>query len=297
MSIEHPCYTALRNAGMHGFFLLPNSFLDTSIIAEVIKCVTLHPKTFPITDEALHAVIGLLYDAPEVPEGPKKNEEEVVKAFCGQPNDFSTSGIKVKGLRDDNLRCITKLMAAKLFGFQRYTYFPTHMIPTISGVAARQRFNWCRYMRARLQTNLTKLPVPPGIPLKLKAWPQVYGQEIVADDHATVMVTQLQLADIEYQQFTKNYKHQILEGLETTITKLGAWILKCDSDQKEIFEFKTKLAKATRVTRKVMKEVDVANHQVATLGQDLQFTEWKVKKLEEFLQKNKIKIPKFTCEM
>eukprot|EP01018_Ginkgo_biloba_P016823 Gb_38802 [translate_table: standard] len=78
----------------------------------------------------------------------------------------------------------------------------------------------------------------------------------------------------DYQQFRWNYTTKILEGLEY-MTKLGAWILKCDQDQKENFELSTKLAKATRVTRKVMKEADAANHQVATLGQDLQFTEWK----------------------
>eukprot|EP01018_Ginkgo_biloba_P011294 Gb_15788 [translate_table: standard] len=50
----------------------------------------------------------------------------------------------------------------------------------------------------------------------------------------TIWLSYMIAEDAKYRQFRWNYMTKILEGLEFIITKLGAWILKCNYDQKEI---------------------------------------------------------------
>eukprot|EP01018_Ginkgo_biloba_P034695 Gb_25858 [translate_table: standard] len=119
---------------------------------------------------------------------------------------------------------IAKLIAVKLFGILHYTYFPTHLMASITRVADGTEYNWFGYMQARMRTNLTKvanstkqasffmptiftglllhkfreirLPVPQGIlefP-NLQVWTKVYKCGIASSEHAAIMVTYLQLA-------------------------------------------------------------------------------------------------------
>eukprot|EP01018_Ginkgo_biloba_P041050 Gb_00901 [translate_table: standard] len=103
------------------------------------------------------------------------------------------------------MRQIAKVMPIKLLCLQCYTHFPTNLMSTIAGVAEGKRYNWCNFVRNRMQTLLKKvaeaprrasfflptifmgllfhqiyeaqLPTPQELPntLKLLAWTEVYG--------------------------------------------------------------------------------------------------------------------------
>eukprot|EP01018_Ginkgo_biloba_P039468 Gb_17389 [translate_table: standard] len=68
------------------------------------------------------------------------------------------------------------------------------------------------------------------------------------------------------------------------------------SERKYIFNLKLQAAEAKNKMMDAVKELKVSNKQVATLGEDLQFAEWREEKLEELLRKHKIKVPMFTRE-
>eukprot|EP01018_Ginkgo_biloba_P031909 Gb_25358 [translate_table: standard] len=155
-SDTHHCNDVLRRAGLKEFFLMPNLAYDVSLVAEVVRLIAPHPSALEITDQAIHEVIGLPFDAPEVLDGPKQQHKVIVEQYCKQSIDFTSSGIRVEGLRDKNIRRIAKLMAIKLFCLQRYTHFLTHLMRAIVGVAEGKKYNWCTFVRNQMQTLLKK---------------------------------------------------------------------------------------------------------------------------------------------
>eukprot|EP01018_Ginkgo_biloba_P018458 Gb_13797 [translate_table: standard] len=114
------------------------------------------------------------------------------------------------------------MMEIKLFCLQRYTRFLTHLMRAITGVAEGKKYNWCAFVRNRMQTLLKKvakaprqasfflptiftdllfyqfhkaqLPTPQELPNtpKLLTWTEVYGQGIILEENVDIMIMQLQ---------------------------------------------------------------------------------------------------------
>eukprot|EP01018_Ginkgo_biloba_P028378 Gb_29762 [translate_table: standard] len=218
----HRCNDMLRRAELKEFLLMPSLAYDVSLVAEAVRLVALHPRELKIFDQAIHEVTGLPYDAPEVSDRPKQSHKVIAEQYCKQSTNFTSSGICVEGLRDKTVRRIAKLMAVKLFCLQRYTHFPTHLMRAIAGVAEGKKYNWCGFVRNRMQTLLMKvaeaprqasffmptvftgllfhqiqesqLPLPRERPdiLKLIAWVEVYGRGVISERNVDVMRQQLQ---------------------------------------------------------------------------------------------------------
>eukprot|EP01018_Ginkgo_biloba_P024206 Gb_01227 [translate_table: standard] len=74
---------ALQNVGLREFFLVPNLFYEVSVVVDPVKMV---------------------------PNGPKKKRTIIAQQHCRKPTDFTSSGIRIEGLRDKTTRRITKLM-------------------------------------------------------------------------------------------------------------------------------------------------------------------------------------------
>eukprot|EP01018_Ginkgo_biloba_P039157 Gb_20555 [translate_table: standard] len=119
MAPNHPNYVTLKNAGLRNYFLLPKLFYEDHSITEAIALMARHPELLQIIDEVVHVITRLPFDAPDVPKGNRASREEVAKEFC--KSNFSTSGIPLERLKDNNMRWIAKLTVVKLFGLQRYT--------------------------------------------------------------------------------------------------------------------------------------------------------------------------------
>eukprot|EP01018_Ginkgo_biloba_P005837 Gb_09247 [translate_table: standard] len=120
----------------------------------------------------IHEVTGLPFEAPEVPDGPKQQRKIIVEQHCKWPIDFTSSGIRIEGLKNETTWRIAKLMVVKLFCLQHYTHFLTHLMAAIIGVTQGNMYNWCTFIQNRL-------PIPQGLSEKPKllAWTEVEDAE------------------------------------------------------------------------------------------------------------------------
>eukprot|EP01018_Ginkgo_biloba_P037470 Gb_06256 [translate_table: standard] len=157
MNNSNSIYTTLENESLRMFLTLLQLFYEECILSEAIVATTQHLEKLYLSDEMIHKVTGLPMSAPDLPKGAKLKREQAAQEYCKKIEDFSKSVIRIKGLKDLPTWQIAKLMALKLFGLQHPTYVPTHLLVAIMGVAAGNKYNWCRDMKLRIQKMLISI--------------------------------------------------------------------------------------------------------------------------------------------
>eukprot|EP01018_Ginkgo_biloba_P012040 Gb_32025 [translate_table: standard] len=151
---DHPICITLENVGLQIYFVQPPLFFELESLTTTIT-------------------------------------QEVANEYCLSKDDASSSGLRIEGLEDLDLRWIRKHMAVKLFNSQCYTCMPTQLRTTVNEVKKGMSFD---------------NDIPPS-----------------------------------------------LEGI---ILKFGAWILKCDREQKEIFDLKLRIPESTNKMLDIVKLLD-----------------------------------------
>eukprot|EP01018_Ginkgo_biloba_P035972 Gb_19127 [translate_table: standard] len=84
-----------------------------------------------LSNTLVDQVTGLPVQAPDPPKETKLGREQAAKEYCETTQDTSKSGIRLEGLKNPVYRKVAQLMALKLFGLQRPTHVPIHLLAAI----------------------------------------------------------------------------------------------------------------------------------------------------------------------
>eukprot|EP01018_Ginkgo_biloba_P009967 Gb_34336 [translate_table: standard] len=227
--------------------------------------------------------------------------KEIAREYCNNITDASSSGIHIKGLRDPELKCITKSMAVKLFGLQRLASFFFHTIllgllmakclevdlPISDDALEFLRMGswsaqfskgiiqgedvllWMKEIQKALQWLLPsyegRAVVEEKEVVNLEEEEPSIGQEPVLSTQGTNNHEKRHVrqgsTDDAYNRLMTSFEKDIPPGLENIIPKLGTWILNYDRECKKLFSAKVKVAEATNKMLDAIKKLDDAQEQ------------------------------------